>query len=255
MARRTVFMEPTELPDRLAAGSRIGLNREASHHLVTVLRARVGDPCLLLDGQGLRATARLADPQPKAAQLELLEVERVVRQAFTMRLCPAVLKGKAFDLLIRLATEIGATRITPLLTEHTEAQVDATKAERKRQKWHQTAIEACKQCGNAWLPEIEPPRPLAELLAAPADDALRLVASLEPNAEPLTKLLDPAHPPEEVWALIGPEGDFSPQEYPAIAAAGFKRWHLTRNILRGETAAAYALATLDQALTQSHAGQ
>lgn len=154
--------------------------------------------------------------------------------------------------IVRQATELGVAVVAPLETTRVETRVDADRAERKRDKWRAVAIEAAKQCGNPWLPEIRPTSGLAGFLHAPDVVAadLRLVASLRPEARPLTAILrefevvNAGRAPRSAAWLVGPEGDFTPEEAAAAAAAGWRPVSLGPLVLRCDTAAVCALGVL-----------
>jgi 16S rRNA (uracil1498-N3)-methyltransferase len=157
------------------------------------------------------------------------------------------------DDIIRQATEIGATQIVPLLSERTQVHLDGERQGRKLEKWRTTAIEAAKQCGNPWLPEITPLQNATVFMQSAAGYDLKLIASLCPGTSTLKSAL--AHfrtrhggAPRNVLWLVGPEGDFSPVEMTAAITAGFQPITLGPLVLRSDTAAVYALSILSYEL-------
>jgi 16S rRNA (uracil1498-N3)-methyltransferase len=156
------------------------------------------------------------------------------------------------DEIVRQATEVGAARIVPLISERTQVQLDGARADKKREKWETAAIEAAKQCGNPWLPEIASIQTFASFLASAPATELKLIASLQPGALPLKALLA-AHgrPPASATWLVGPEGDFSPAEMSAALAAGYVPVTLGPLVLRSDTAALFALSILRHELAPS----
>ena len=162
-------------------------------------------------------------------------------------------KGTAMDDIVRQATEVGAARIVPLLSERTQVHLDVARAEKKIEKWRTAAIEAAKQCGNPWLPEIRPIQDFAAFVASAKDFDLKLVASLHAGTTSLKKTLagyaaKHGRAPRQVLWLIGPEGDFSPGEMTAAISAGFSPITLGPLVLRSDTAAVYALSILSHEL-------
>ena len=109
-------------------------------------------------------------------------------------------------------------------------------------------IEACKQCGLSFVPQLVEPIALRDWLQrhAPADQSLRVVASLEAGSRPLAETLHSAGALDEVIVAVGPPGDFSAEEYELLRGADFKAVRLGANVLRAETAAAYILSVVDQ---------
>ena len=153
---------------------------------------------------------------------------------------------------VQKATELGATSIVPLATERTVVQFDARDAEKKREKWQAVATEACKQCGQNWLPSVRPPQTLSHLFAETTFDLL-LIASLASGAlHPKTVLADFLHTtgaqPSSVLVLIGPEGDFTPAETALALAHGCRPITLGPIVLRTETAALYCVSVLSYEL-------
>ncbi len=116
------------------------------------------------------------------------------------------------------------------------------------------AIEAAKQCGQNWLPKIEPlQNPKHFLQSGLAQFDLKLIASLQPGARHLKDILAddfaaPKRRPQRVLVLIGPEGDFTPAEMNLARGAGCLPITLGPIILRSETAALYCLSVLSHEL-------
>ena len=224
-----------------------------SHHLVTVNRARLGDPVTAFDGQGYEWSCRLERIEgKKTTVLRVISASRRAPLPCSIVLGQGLPKGGTMDDIVRQATELGAALLAPLATTRSEVHLDADRADKKLEKWRIAAVEAAKQCGNPFLPRIDPVQSLAGFLSgSPTRDAeLRLVASLHPGARPLRAVLSDfraAHegraPHSAAW-LIGPEGDLTAQEVDTALAAGWTPVTLGPLVLRCDTAAAYALAAL-----------
>lgn len=163
-------------------------------------------------------------------------------------LAQAVPKGKNMDLVLQKAVELGAASIMPLMTERTVVRLDASDAARKRERWQQIALEACKQCGRNSLPPVCHPCTVEQFVTS-HKGGLLLLASLQPDSRPLKEVLaetrqSTGHPVAEVTVLIGPEGDFTPDEIAHFKKAGAIPITLGPIILRTETAALYCLSVL-----------
>jgi 16S rRNA (uracil1498-N3)-methyltransferase len=258
------FCSPTD-----PAPAEIRLSPEESHHLVVVNRCSRGDPVVAFDGQGREWLTECADPAKSATILRVKQARPAAQRAFRITLAQSLPKGSTMDDIVRQATEVGAARIVPILSERTQVHFDDDRAGKKIEKWRTTAIEAAKQCGNPWLPEIAPVTKFEDFLklasasaATPiasreSGDQLRLIASLHAGTTTLKKALATyatKHsalrqnaPFAAVW-LIGPEGDFSPAEMTAAIAAGFTPVTLGPLVLRSDTAAIYALSVLNHEL-------
>ena len=188
--------------------------------------------------------------------------------------------------IVQKAVEIGADQIAPIISDRTVVQVDSESAVQKQAKWQQIAIEAAKQSGQNWLPRVHLPRTLAEFFDAleagvlatskPSEGGLRgeslgsqptrlplqkdiprfdlrLIGSLQPDAQHLKKILadyssEHQHRPQSVLMLVGPEGDFTPAELALARRHGCRPITLGPIILRVETAAIYCLSVLSYEL-------
>lgn len=248
------------------APAEIRLSPEESHHLVAVNRCGRGDPVVAFDGHGREWLTECVDPARGGAVLRVRSARPAAPRRFAITLAQALPKGATMDGIVRQATEVGAARIVPLISERTQVHLDGDRADRKAGKWRTTAIEAAKQCGNPWLPEIAPVTRFEDFLKSPADSAaakgvavesdahpLKLVASLHGGTTTLRKALGTyaakhGHPPRTAIWLVGPEGDFAPAEMTAAISAGYAPVTLGPLVLRSDTAAIYALSILSNEL-------
>ncbi len=230
----------------------IALSPEESHHLVVVNRARVGDTVVVFDGRGTEWICELTAAPKRAATLAVRFAQKAPSLRHEITLAQALPKGGMMDAIVRKATEIGAARIIPLQSERTQVHLDDNRSDRKIEKWSTAALEAAKQCGNPWLPEIDPVTSAATFFNAPDTYDLKLVASLHPGAKSLKTVLAalPTKPQRVVW-VVGPEGDFTPAEMSIAQSAGFEPITLGPLVLRCETAAVYALSILSYELSST----
>lgn len=234
------------LPPAACRGDAVTLDGADSHHAARVLRLNPGDMVEVLDGAGTRLACRLTTVNRRAVTAAVEARRHEPAEPFAVTLAPALLRGRALDYTIQKATELGARVIQPLAAERCVAHVAPDDLPAKLAGWRATAAEACKQCGNPWLPEIRAPRDVTEMPAAAASGVV-LVASLEPERRRIVEALA-SRPgrPAEVTLCLGPEGDFTPAEYAALRAAGALPVTLGPHVLRADTAAITALAlTLD----------
>lgn len=233
----------------------ITLDQRESHHLVKVFRARLGDGVEILDGKGRRYRGHLTRADARAAVVSIDEIEELAAPKIKVTLLQALPKGKAMDLILRMATEIGASALQLVYTAQSEVHLPHERVDARLAKWCATTIEASKQCGLAFLPAVAAPLDLTDWLRLnPATAAeLRIVASLESGSRWLLQVLASARLPERIVLAVGPEGDFSPTEYAALRNNGFVPARLGANVLRAETAAAYMLSVIDQFARQEQA--
>ena len=217
------------------------LGGDEARHCRQVLRVRVGDEAVLFDGQGRSVRAVVREFRGREVLLDPVGERRetVPRSHPRIHLAPALLKGRATEIVLQKATEIGVDRITPLLAERTIVRLrvdDEREAARRREKWHRTVLEAAKQCGIDRLPEISDPAPASEFLQTPVETSLPLIASLDGDSLPLRRCLEEAGEFEEVLLVVGPEGDFTSGEYQLAREAGWRGLDLGPNVLRADTA-------------------
>jgi 16S rRNA (uracil1498-N3)-methyltransferase len=236
-------VEPTELV----------LSPDESHHLVAVNRARAGATVVAFDGRGNEWICELVSDRKNAAVLKVRSKQRIQPLPYEITLGQALPKGQSMDAIVRKATEIGVARVVPLESERTQVHFDGDRSNRKIEKWQNAALEAAKQCGNAFVPEISPVQDATTFMASAQGFDLKLIASLQPDAKSLKTVLATFHAsagraPNKVLCLIGPEGDFTPAEMSLSERTGFEPITLGPLVLRCETAATYALSILSYEL-------
>lgn len=215
------------------------LTGDEAKHLSQVLRIRAGETVTVFDGNGRRAEAVVREVTRDRARLDLGPIVQTPAPKPFVTLALAIPKGKNMDLVVQKAVELGVSVIQPLVTRRTIVQPGEGKAE----KWRRVALEACKQCGLDHLPEVAEPLAFSEWLAKREGSGLALIASLAPGARPMKDVVR-AGESSAVTVLIGPEGDFTPEETSAALTAGFHPVTLGANVLRAETAALFCLSAL-----------
>jgi 16S rRNA (uracil1498-N3)-methyltransferase len=231
----------------------LSLSGAEAHHARDVLRMKRGDRSVLFNGRGREITAEIVDLTCHEVHFRRLQETETPPFRCRITLGQAIPKGKNMDLIVQKAVEIGAAEIAPLISERTIVDLDKKEAEQKKAKWQQIAIEAAKQCGQNWLPQVHPPRKLKDFFSDAGDFDLRLIGSLQPDAIHLKKILadytdQHRDRPRNVLMLVGPEGDFTPAELALSKTHGCLPITLGPIILRVETAAIYCLSVLSYEL-------
>jgi 16S rRNA (uracil1498-N3)-methyltransferase len=248
------------------------LSESEGHHARDVLRMKPGEKLVLFNGYGREITAEIVALTDDEIRLRKLHESETPPLPCRIVLGQAIPKGKNMELIVQKAVEIGAAEIAPIISDRTVVQVDSESAAQKQAKWQQVAIEAAKQCGQNWLPRVHAPRKLHDFFAHLASVAavydrridssdahraplqqLRLIGSLQPDAQHLKKILadyssEHQDRPRSVLMLIGPEGDFTPAELSLAHRHGCCPITLGPIILRVETASIYCLSILSYEL-------
>ena len=236
--------------EALAAGGRDAAAARAAvltgrdfHYLAHVRRLRPGDSIPASTADGARFAMTVRDLRRDRLSVTLRPIpEHEPPASMPIIVAQAVVKPAAMDLIVRQATELGAARIVPVLTERS---APAGRAHPRLPRWQRIGRSAGQQSGRRPLPAIEAPRGLAELLQeAPGTAAGKLIFQPPARGQAEFDLPDALHPAEPVWLLVGPEGGFSAPELDRIATAGFRRCALGAPVLRAETAAVAAITAV-----------
>jgi 16S rRNA (uracil1498-N3)-methyltransferase len=229
----------------LSAGEALALPAAPAAHLVRVLRLGVGDAVVLFNGRGGEYSATIESTQRDRVQVRIGTHSPIDREsALSTTLLQGIARGEKMDHVIQKATELGVTRLIPVMSARSTVRLDAQGAARKQQHWQSVAIAACEQSGRNRVPTVESPMSLADACAA-ADAVLKLALVPTAGALPLRSLLgSTAAAPASIAMLVGPEGGLDEDEVRIAQHAGFVGCTLGPRILRTETAAPAVLAAL-----------
>ena len=224
-----------------------------AHHCRNVLRLEAGDKIVLFDGRGREVTAEISAADPSEIRLRKLHEAKSPPLRCQITLGQAIPKGKNMDLIVQKAVEIGAAEIAPILSDRTVVRLDEESAASKQSKWQTIAIEAAKQCGQNWLPQVHSPQTMAQFFEHRRHFDLQLIGSLQSDAVHLKKILaeycaEHGDRPASVLMLVGPEGDFTPAELSLARSHGCRPITLGPIVLRVETASIYCLSVLSYEL-------
>ena len=217
------------------------LGEEDSKHCVKVLRMAEGDTIEVVDGNGTLYLCRITMAHPKRCAVEVVGKEHQP-QHWGHRIVLGIAPTKHLDRiewLVEKCVEMGVDRIIPLRCHNSERTV------LKTERLMKIMVAAMKQSLKATLPQLDEMTPLEQVIAEPFDGT-RCIAYCDeqlPREERLT-LAGAYQPGRDVMVLIGPEGDFSPEEVAAARAAGFLPVSLGESRLRTETAGLMAVAAV-----------
>src|SRR5207245_9023494 len=164
-------------PDQLAGSARVKLAPEQSRHLVAVLRWQSGAELEVFDGRGGRFRAVLAGDE-----LEIREALPSERRRVDAVVVQALAKGEKMDLVVRKATELGATRVVPLASERAIVRLERVRGEARAERWRRIAQEAARQCGRADVPRVDEPLGWDGVLSLLRAEPDRRALLLDPGA-------------------------------------------------------------------------
>jgi 16S rRNA (uracil1498-N3)-methyltransferase len=225
----------------LSSGGLIDLPSTTASHLAKVLRARSGEELILFNGDGNEFTGTITTVRGSRLSVSVGAQRRIDRESpLTITLVQCIPRGDRMDFIVQKATELGVTRIVPVLSQRSVVRLDKGHGESKANHWRAVAISACEQCGRNRLPVIEAAGPLLNHLGeSPPGGGAKLV--FEPQSEGASRADENIQAAE---IAIGPEGGFAPEELEAFRVAGYSQVGLGPRILRTETAAIAALVWL-----------
>jgi len=237
-----VFVEAVLTP-----GSVVELPPETASHVAKVLRARLGDELILFNGDGREFRGAIFALRGSHVSVSVGEgglVDRESPLAITLLQC--VPRGDRMDFIVQKATELGVSRIVPVMSQRSVVRLDAGQAESKAIHWRAVAVSACEQCGRNRLPKIDAAQPLLNYLGNPAStQGPRLVFAPDAAvAAPSERHPGLNSQTAAAQIAIGPEGGFADDELEAFRVTGFSQVSLGPRILRTETAAIAAVVWL-----------
>lgn len=237
-------------PQNLTSGLMLMLEEAPSHHLMKVLRMQAGRELILFNGEGGEFRACIHALHKKQVEVRLGEFTAANRESpLQLELAIGMSRGERMDWVLQKATELGVTRITPLLTERTEVKLNGDRLDKKMDHWQQIVISACEQSQRNMLPQLNSPKSLAEWLPF-VDTQMKFVLHHRDNQG-----LAAAQVTESVALLIGPEGGLSELEIEQALAAGFAALTLGPRVLRTETAPIAAISLVQYLWGDLSAGQ
>ena len=232
--------------------SSVWLLPDEARHLRDVLRLKEGDEVFVFDGEGREFRCVIQASGRSGATLDIINEVEPARpeSSLQLTLALALLKGEKFELVVQKATELGASRIVPVVTKRADVRLrDFDDEIRRVARWQRIAQEACKQSGRARVPEIEMPIACASFIeSVPSDSGEWRVMFSERDGDRLVEKIKnlPAQL-RAVTALIGSEGGWTDEEIKLAQDAGWSVVTLGGRTLRAETAAIAVTALLQHA--------
>lgn len=235
------FLSSSNIKDEI-----VKLSEAESHHLMNVLRKKIGDSITVVNGSGLTMQAKIDSIQQKRIEIKIFEKKLNEEPPPYFILYQAILKNPRMDWLIEKVVELGVSSIIPFLPERSVIKIDSDKEKAsKLQRWERIALAALKQSNRTILPQIGPILPWKELLQKlREEESIKILFDLSPQHpfEKLSDLFEPNSKKTTYSILIGPEGGFNAHEIESALERNFHLVSLGNQTLRAETAALKAIS-------------
>lgn len=225
-------------PSQLSANEHIHLEDEEAHHMIRVMRARVGDTVELVNGKGILAEAQITNLSKVTAELKVIEIKKQVRSPAPIIIAQSLPKLNRIDVIVEKGTELGMTELWFYPGDLSEKkEVSSTQIKR----FANLSISAMKQCGCLWLPIIQY-KPSLDKWTPP--NISGFFGDVDPQAPTLASRLNQNDLQKGIIIYIGPEKGFSPSEEHQLKRLGAVGISLHKNILRTDTAPLCALSQI-----------
>lgn len=217
------------------------LDEASTHHMVHVLRLKLGAEAIIFNGNGGEFKGILRQIHKKSAVIELQQQYNVRNESpLALHLVQAISRKDHMDLTLQKAVELGVSEITPVVSDFSNIKQSSDQFHQKEQHWEKIIISATQQSGRAILTQLNPIISFREALKkVSAEQRLFLSPRATESCKEVLRTK-----PRSTALFIGCEGGFSPQEEQAATAAELKAITLGPRILRTETAAIAALSIL-----------
>ncbi|HEX5084907.1 MAG TPA: 16S rRNA (uracil(1498)-N(3))-methyltransferase [Blastocatellia bacterium] len=225
----------------------VRLEADEAHHLTRVLRLDAGARVFVFDGEGAEYECEVARVAKHEVDLNLLRrLDDIVESPLRLTLAQSLIKGDKFDWVIQKTTELGVTRIVPLVTDHSDVKRAEERAEQRLQRWRRISLEALKQCGRRKLVEIYEPAAFADFCESAAQEACLIFSErAKREGENLAQASAKFGGVNQLSLCVASEGGWSERELRKAEDCHVTSVSLGSRILRTETAA-IAAVTLAQ---------
>ncbi len=222
--------------DKVTNGKAVITDAEQLHHLKDVLRLKVDDEVSLSDADGNDYIGIITSIDRKQSALKATLKKNVRKSSLKLTVACAIPKTTRFDDVIDFLTQLGVERIIPMMTERVIVKLDEKKAEERHLRWEKIAENAARQSQRSRIPIIERLTDFKDVISKAGEYELKLIPHLSGERK-LIKDIIGGNKPRNVIVLIGPEGDFTPDEVTLAMNSGFLPVSLGDTVLRVATAA------------------
>ena len=240
-------------PDTHFSKNSVTLNeKDEIHHLKNVLRLTTSDTLFLFNGTGGEAKGKVERITNQKIEIAILETSQKSPLLPEITLACAIPKKTKFEWIVEKCVELGVSKVIPLETKRTQLNLSASGKEKKLKRYRTVAVNAAKQSQQAFLPKIEPVTGYKEAIQNAAQNpGTILIPSLVGERKELRAALEETKTEEQegrdsnpgtLTIFIGPEGDFTPEEYQLAFEHKAVPVSLGETILKVETAAIASLS-------------
>lgn len=234
------------------SGDKINISdKNQIHHLKNVLRLKIGDEVIVCDEKGNVYNSVIEELTPKNMILKIKDTKETSTTAKKIRITAACAlpKKSKFDDIVDKLTQLGVDKIIPMQTQRVALKLDRHKQALRLGRWQKIALNASGQSQRNRLPVVTAVMPVKQVLEQSAEFDLKLIPALTGERKTLKQVLSVLKP-RNILFLIGPEGDFTPEELSGAVRLGFIPITLGEGVLRVETAAVAVMSILDYALNR-----
>lgn len=229
-----------------AARNRIHVSGAEAHHIIDVMRMGENDKVVIFDGTGSQYTGFIEKVDRKRRELlvRIIKAEMPVPERMPeIYLAQAIPKKGKMDYIVEKSVELGVHAIIPVITDRTLVRPDRGSSLEKPARWRKIASETSKQCGRAYIPAVADIARFDDIMALARTNDISLMACLSENTVSLKKAME-NFVSGKILVMIGPEGDFTPEEAQMASENSFKLVSLGKNILKSDTAGLFVLSAI-----------
>jgi 16S rRNA (uracil1498-N3)-methyltransferase len=216
------------------------------HHLVHVLRLKKGSSVGIFNKSNEEGEGKILEISSNKVSIEIKNSRTIDIQLPLITLACAMPKKSKFETIIEKATELGVYEIIPLQTKRTEIILKGDREEKRLIRFQTVAINAAKQSKRVNVPQILPIMEFSKALEYLKENTTMIIPSLMGTRIPLIQALEQTKAAQRISFLIGPEGDFTAEEYRLAQTAGCLSVSLGETTLKVETAALCVIACAKQ---------
>ena len=231
--------------EQLNKGQQLSLNKDDFFHLKKVMRHKNNDQVIVVDNRGRNFLTSIEDIDNNGLRIEK-EIENDSELDVEVTLIYALAKGEKFDMVLQKATELGVSRIVPLMTSRCVVRLDQEKFNKKRERYEKILKEASEQSHRNFIPVLDDLITVDQIGKYQGD--YNLVAYEQTAKDKIhggfKEVLHALEPGQSINVIVGSEGGLAPEEVAFFNEHNYRNISLGKRILRSETAPLYILSAI-----------